>query len=296
LAVRQRILSEAALHALSPDRDQPLVVSTPQLWDPGNDWRQADFFGGLGVPWLQGVGLPSSASGPPGAKRDDQALVYPEAQRKAEIPFANLLATRELIATGNAFAGLLTLNDTVDEFLAKSGMLASSTRVRRHPNAALERTRATTLGIRKQMKKVTIDGPSFVTMSSGEGPIGVTVINKLSEPVTVGIKSSTNGEGLAIHSPDPVKIGPGERTSVRLRATSEDVGVHSVTLVPTNSDGVALGSRTRFNVRSSQVGMVIWVIMGIGAAVLVIAAGTRIVKRIRVRKATHGPVLKGDQL
>ena len=45
--VRQRLLSEAALHALSPDRDTPLVVSTPAYWNPGDAWRTSKFFSGL---------------------------------------------------------------------------------------------------------------------------------------------------------------------------------------------------------------------------------------------------------
>jgi len=40
---------------------------------------------------------------------------------------------------------------------------------------------------------------------------------------------------------------------------------------------------TRFSVRSSQVGLVIWIIMGVGAGVLLIASAIRIVRRVRRR-------------
>ena len=62
LGVRQRLLAESALHALSPQRRQPLVVSLPAGWDPGSDWASSRFFAGLDQPWLQLVDLPSVLS------------------------------------------------------------------------------------------------------------------------------------------------------------------------------------------------------------------------------------------
>lgn len=295
IAMRQRLLSEAAVHALSDQGDQPLVVTTPQFWDPGSDWRSADFFSGLNVPWLRTVSLPTAqviGSAGDDKRRYDARLAYPPREQRAELPIANLLATEELVRTGNVYANLLARNDTVDEYLAKSAMLGSSYRVRGRAHAAATRTREITKTIRARMEQISIDGPSFVTMSSEEGTFQVTVVNGLQEPVTVGIDARTSSPDLEIFPPDPVSLGPGQRASVRLRATAEDIGVHSVTLVPTNSDGQPLGNTTKFAVRSSQVGLVIWVIMGVGAAVLFGTAGMRIFSRVRERKATPGPLLE----
>lgn len=291
LALRQRFLSEAAVHALSPQRGEPLVVSTPQLWDPGSDWRLAAFFSGFDVPWLRTVDLPTvtSTSVPPdrplGAGSPE--LRYPQSEARDELPLANLLATEELVETGDVFADLLTRNDTVDEFLAGSAMLASSYRARKHPNASVEMARQTTAYVRSRMARVRVETPSFVTMSSGEGPFAITVVNDLDEPVTVGIDADTGSSELVIASPEPVSVGPGQRATVRLLATSTDIGLHSVSVVATNSNGHPLGDATTFNIRSSQVGLVIWVIMGLGAAVLFVAIGFRLVKRVRARRAAH---------
>jgi hypothetical protein len=108
------------------------------------------------------------------------------------------------------------------------------------------------------------------------------------------VRAETRSPDLQFSTPDPVTLGPGKRASVRLRATSTDIGVHSVKLVATNSDGDPLGSTARFNVRTSQVGMVIWVIMGAGAAILFLTIAFRVARRLRRRKATHGPLL-GDR-
>lgn len=295
IAMRQRILSEAAVHALSDTSDKPFVVSMPQFWDPGSDWRTAGFFSGLDVPWLRTVSLPTARV--IGSADDDNApydgrLVYPRAEQRAELPIANPLATDELVRTGNVYANLLSRNDTVDEYLAEAAMLGSSYRVRAHAHAAVVRTRETTDTIRARMEQVSIDGPSFVTMSSEEGTFQVTVVNGLEAAVTVGIEARTSSADLEINSPEPVSLGPGQRASVRLRATARDIGVHSVTLVPTNADGQPLGNTTEFAVRSSQVGLVIWVIIGIGASILFVTAGMRIVRRVRERKATPGPLLE----
>ncbi len=294
LAVRQRILSEAALHALSPDHRKPLVVSTPQHWNPGPDWGDANFFGGLDVPWLTMVDLPGvvDSAGPVSAPQEDP--VYPRSQQKHEVPFANLLATQELTTTGDTFARLLTRNDTVDQQLAAVAMLASGDAAKAAPTAALDRARRTTRHVRTMMKQVRIEGPPFVTMSSEQGPIQITLINGLDEEVTVEVHATTRTPDVTIASSDPVTLGPGRRASVRLTAKARDIGVHAVTLVATDAAGNPLGSTAVFNVRTSQVGLVIWVIMGIGGTVLLLAIGVRLARRVQRRKATHGPLLPGD--
>jgi len=300
LAVRQRLVSEAALHALSPDADQPLVVSLPPYWDPGSAWASSDFFAGIDQPWVRMVDLPAlvaaagndSAGGDPGA----QDPVYPRWDRHSQLPLANLLATERLAATGTTFARLLTENDTVEGVLARIGMLASSQTARGEPDRVLDQVNSTTDYVRAQMEQVRIEGPSFVMMSGERGPIQVTVVNGLDQPVKVGLQATTRSSGLRIDKHADITLGPGRRTAVRLEATSTDIGVHAVTLVATDSEGNPLGSVTELSVRTSRVSTVIWVIMAGGAVVLFLAIVVRLFRRIRRRKATHGPRLPdGDR-
>ncbi len=285
LALRQRILAEAAVHALGADRDEPLVVTTPQLWDPGSDWRSAEFFAGLKTPWLRSVDLPAvAADGGPSdrAERDFQLeLVYPPAARRAELAIENALAAEALDKTGEVYANLLSQDRTVDELLSRSAMHAVGWGARAHPDSSAELARRTTTRVEAVMERVRIEGPSFVTMSSEEGTFAITLVNDLEEPVTVGVRAVTRSSQLKIPSPEPISLGPGQRASVRLRANASDIGVHSVILVPTNGDGQTLGSPARFNVRASEVGQVIWAVMGVGAAVLFLAIAVRLVNRLR---------------
>jgi hypothetical protein len=299
LAMRQRLLAEAALHALSAERDQPLVVSTPAYWDPGSAWSEADFFAGLTQPWLRLVDLPSIVSGagaaPGGDTSGEIAPVYTRADRKARLPLANLQASERLAATGTTFDRMLPDNDTVRGVLARIGMLSSSQTAREDSSRTLGQVNSTTAYVRAQMQSVRIEGPSFVMMSGEDGPIQVTLVNGLDQRVRVGVAAQTRSSDMRIRQPDTVTLGPGRRTAIRLQASSKDIGVHAVTLIVTDSDGNPLGSLTQVSVRTSRVSVVIWVIMAAGGALLFLAIGVRLYRRVRRRKSTHGPRLPRDQ-
>jgi len=293
LAVRQRLLSEAALHALSPDRSEPLVVSMPDYWNPGDAWGRSRFFGGLDTSWLTLVDLPSVAAGavapPPGA-----TLSYPDSDRRDRLPQANLQATRSLVTTGSVFERLLTAPDPADQPLDRIAMLASSTPARTNPELAVELVDGTTAYVRAQMAQIRVEGPQFVMMSGQSGPIQVTLVNGLQQSVTVGVKVSTPGSApgsVRIADVDPVTLGAGRRTSIRLQARSTDIGVHAVNLTPANVDGVPLGTSTQLSVRTSNVSTVIWVIMAVAGGLLFLAIAIRLLRRVRLRRATHGPRL-----
>lgn len=295
LAVRQRLLSDAALHALSPERDQPLVVSTPPYWDPGKGWNDADFFAGLNQPWLRMVDLPAVVSGArssAGAAPDGP--VYPRADRRAQVPLANLLATQRLTRTGATYGALLPDNGTVENALSRMAVLGSSQHARDEADRALDRVNSTTEFLRTQMQQVRVEGPPFVMMSGEQGPIQVTLVNGLDQPVRVGVQAQTRSSGLKIGRVDPVTLGPGKRTAIRLKARSDDIGVHAVTLVATDAEGTPIGSLTQFSVRTSRVSTVIWVIMAVGGVLLFLAIAIRLVRRVRRRKSTHGPRLPRD--
>ncbi len=156
---------------------------------------------------------------------------------------------------------------------------------------ARARTTSTTGYVRAQMAQVQIEGPQFVMMSGESGPIQVTLVNGLDEPVTVGLRVTTPGSSLRIDQVKPVRLGPGRRTSIRLEASAQDIGVHAVTVLTTDSEGVPLGSEARLSVRTSHVSTVIWVIMAAAGALLLVAIVVRLYRRIRRRRATHGPLL-----
>ncbi|HET6652442.1 MAG TPA: DUF6049 family protein [Nocardioides sp.] len=295
LALRQRILSDLALTALAGDTRQPVVVTLPSGFDPGEDWQTADFFGGLDQPWLRQIDLDELlADGPFPAS--DQAPLYPASQRDLHVPLANQLATRELGEVGRVYAELLSDNDSVADELAKQGMLASSYFVRRRPGAALNRTRNAAVSVRRTWQEVNVDGPPFVRMTSQTGPISITVENGLDVPVTVGLEATTRDPELTIATPEPINLGPGERAPIRLQADANSIGVHTVTIAATTEQGSRLGADTQFTVRTSNVGTFVWIVVGLGFAVLAVAIVIRLVRRVRAAAARRagGPDDPGD--
>ena len=292
LAVRQRVLSDAALHALSgAAADAPLVVSTPTYWNPGPAWSEADFFAGLDQPWLQLVDLPTVATGT-GEARATRTPEYPAADRRAQVPLANLLASQRLGETGTTYGRLLTQDVGVAGKLRRTGMLGSSMTARRTPEKVLAQVDSTTDYVRAQMQEVRVEGPSFVMMSGESGPIRVTLVNGLDVPVRVALRATTQGTDLTFSESDPITLGPGKRTAVGLQAHADDIGVHAVTLSATDDKGNPIGSLARFNVRTSRVSTVIWVIMAVGGGLLFLAIAVRLYRRIRRRRRTHGPRLQ----
>jgi hypothetical protein len=293
LSFRQRLLSDAALHAMSGSRDEPLVVSTPDDWNPGDAWASSDFFDGLDQPWLGLVDLPSVvATASPSSGEDSGTPVYPQEDRAAEVPVANLLTARHLGRTGAVFARLLTNDDAVDERVAKIALLGASAAARDDPDGARALTSRTDDYVRDQMAEVRIEGPRFVMLSGESGPIQVTLVNGLEQSVKVGVRVSTPGSTLRIADVDPVTLGPGRRFSLRLEGSADDIGVHAVRLATTDAHGVPLGPVAQFSVRTSHVSTVIWVIMGAGGVLLFLAIGVRLFRRVRRRRATHGPLLR----
>jgi hypothetical protein len=145
------------------------------------------------------------------------------------------------------------------------------------------------------MQLVDVDGPPFVMMSSETGPIAVTIVNNLDEPVTVRLEARTPREDLSIAVPEPVTLEPGQRAPVRMRAESTAIGVHEVTLRATTVAGDPIGSEVQFNVRTSNVGFVIWLVMGVGGGLLLVAIVWRIVRRVRERRTPDTAEADADE-
>jgi hypothetical protein len=132
-------------------------------------------------------------------------------------------------------------------------------------------------------------------MSSGEGTFQVTLVNGLDQPVTVGLRASVPGERLALSNPGPLELPPRGRGAMRIDATATDIGIHLVTLQPVTDGGSALGQPASVSIRSSRVGFILWIVMAVAGALLFVLVAVRIVRRVRQRRRTHGPLLEAGR-
>lgn len=300
LALRQRILSEAALEvtrggtpggtpggtqagtqggtpgeAQANEPIRPVVVTLPISWDPGPDWAQADFFGGLRTPWVQLVPVPRGS----GTAYDGE-LAYGRTQLAQEIPMPNVTATRALNHTSKVLGTLLANETTVTDRLSGAALQASSYSARPTLKLAADQVSALDATTRGLMDRVQVTGTDFVTLSGGSGQLTVTLVNDLKQPITVGLEARTDDPGVRVETPGPVNMQAGQRSTLRLQVSS-GVGVHDVTLYPVTTAGDELGTPLTFSLRTSQVGRLIWYIIIAGAVLLAVMIVRRIVIRVR---------------
>jgi len=279
VALRQRILSEAALRVLEPGRRDPLVVVMPAgLTSLGAE----EFFAGLDVDWVDLTTL-TAATARNGRDVGIDDLVYPARQDRLELDLATFQAADGLIANGETLQNLLTRNDEVAAQIAEEALTGVSYTARQaqlSSRVGLNRSRG---WVQDRLQSVEIGAPPGVTLSSATGDFVATVTNRLDQPVTVSIEARSDS-GIEVTPPEPVELAPTSRTSVLLQARTSEASVHNVTLLLTDADGTALGSSDRLPIRSAQVSNVIWVIMGTGVVLLFGAILLRLVRRIRGRK------------
>ncbi len=277
LALRQRILAEAALEATKGSAPaRPLVISLPARWNPGAEWPEADFFAGLQVPWVDLVPLSRGAT-----TAYDGTLVYGRSGQ--EIPAANVAATRRLVNTSTTLDDLLAEPSEVTDLLTGAALQASSYFARPTLRVAAEQVLALDATTRRRMDGVRVTGTDFVTLSGGSGTVTVTLVNGLGQPVTVGLRARTDDPGVDVEIPEPVDMQPGERITLRLQVASP-VGVHEVTLAPVTTEGEVAGLPLSFSLRTSNVGRLIWYIISAAGVLVAVMIIRRIVLRIRLRR------------
>jgi hypothetical protein len=277
LAVRQRIVSDAALRA-QEGSTSPMVVELPATWDPGPAWEASAFFDGLNLPWLDLVPLDRAPDTTP---MFDAVLGYPATERRAEIGMANVAAARTVTSTASVLGQLLRSTNDVKHGLIGIGLEAVSLNARRDQLRARSQVLATNAAMRSELDKVSVIGTDFVTLSGGAGTVTVTLVNQLDQPITVGIEARASSPGVRIQTPKPLELAPGQRTVLRLHARASTIGVHDVTLTPVTVGGAELGTPLTFSLRTSQVGKLIWGLLVGGAGLLVVMILRRIVRGLR---------------
>ena len=282
VALRQMILSEAAVRLLrDPEAEHSYVAQLPALWEPPASASDAQsFFAGLdGLDWFQLVPLASAATqGATTAEPGD--LFYSDRQVERELPADTVSAATALVTSGVSLQRTLTRNDQVADRVLDVALTSVSYADRNAPRTARVVAERNRDWIADLLGKITITGPPSLTLSSERGPLPATMTNGLKYPVTVRVVGR-GGEAVTVTGPRRVRLAPGERVSVVLEVSAATLGVNNLQLLITDVDGVPLGGVTTLPVRSAQVGQIIWVIIGVGIALLFAAIVVRLVRRVR---------------
>lgn len=292
VAVRQRLLAEAAVRALEGAGTRrgpaPLVAVVPdglRLTDPAGFVTDV-----TGAPWLRLADLGSVLDDPAATTAEGvgtDRLVVPDDVAELRLGPATLGAAERLLRRGQVLESVLTLNDRVDDVLAGEALGTASYAARRAPTAHRAAARRASRWVGERLGGITVTAPPSVTLSSASGRFAAALANDLDEPVTVRLEARTDAP-ITIEAPAEVRLAPGERTSVLLTATSDRIGLHEVELVVTDTAGVPLGSSDSVPIRSAQVSWIIWVVVAAGGALLFGMIALRLVRRVRAARAGDG--------
>jgi len=279
VAFRQRVLSEAAVRLVADGPAAPLVVMVPPRIDPEG---AEEFWSGLDADWLRLTTVEKVVDRNRRAV-DPSTLTYPEEQASLALGASVFAELEALLAAGETLQNVLTDNDRVATEVLEEALSSVSYSARTAPFAAVEQLSRSRQWIEDRLDSVRISAPLGVTLSSADGSVPVTVVNRLRVPVTVMIRAESE-EGLQVDVGDPVRLGPDSRTTVVLDAHTTGLGVRNVTFSLTDTEGTPLGATDRVPVRSNQVSDVIWWVLGTGAGILFLAIAVRLVRRVRAAR------------
>ncbi|WP_028659967.1 DUF6049 family protein [Nocardioides insulae] len=281
--LRQRIIAEAGVRAITAaqggDPVQPLLVSMPADWDPA---ESSGLFAGLEQPWLTVSAVGGALSLLPAETAPSQPA-YPDSEKEAELSTGQLRDVVDLDTTGPTLQRVLS-HEQIATRVRDEALTGASYQARDGRGGP---TRRSLEYVEDQLGSIVV-AANRVTLSSASGAFPVTVMNDLDQPVTVTLETSSD-TGISVAPTDPVEVPGRGRTTVLLEAHAERNGLHTVSVAVTDTEGVQLGSTTTVAIRAAEVSAVIWVFLGVGAALLFGAIAVRLVRRVRRRSSDTPP-------
>ncbi len=279
VAMRQRILSEAALRLTQAGRP-PLVVVFPPTWRPPTGPDYAAFFDGLDVNWMRLTSLADATASRTARELPADRFTYPAWQANHEVDAAAFASLDRLTDEATRLQDVLSVESDVASRIRGDAFGNVSYAAREDAVRSRVATLSTIGWVDARLQSITVSAPRRVILSSDSGPFSVNVTNGLDEPVSVRIHA-TSSPPMKITGPDRLELAANTSTSVLLQASTNKLGVHNVTIALTDPNGNPLGSSDELPVRAAAVSQVIWLIVGVAVLLLLIAIVTRVVRRIR---------------
>ena len=281
IAMRQRILAEAAIRFLKPART-PLVVLLPYDWVPP---ASSTFFTGFDLDWLDLTSVAAAAGVEPAEAVSPEDLRYPQHQVDFELDAANFTAADALLEAGESLQDMLTLNNLVGATVSDQSLASTSYSARSRPDSARASTDRSRAWIEERIGQVQVDAPQAVTLSSINGSFPASISNLLDQPVTVSLAAGgSDDDELRIAEVGEVDLPAKGSATVLLEASTDTPGIHDVTIVVTDKSGRPLGGSDDLSIRSARVSNVIWLFLVSGIGLLFGTIAFRLVRRVRAAR------------
>jgi len=279
VGLRQRILSEAALAGLQRAIDSSSKADAVTIVDP--TWNPGPRATSAGLATVFSTPFTSSAT------LDDlmtrQLATYkgrvPTTSKTAPVGQSQLEAASELVDAGSALSSIVTDDDDLDASYAREVASILGVRWRSDPPLGISVANNYASRAMAELSKIKIEGPPSVTLSSSSGGFPLTITNDTTHDVRVGVDLDSSNPALDVPPVKDIAIAAGERKTLTVNI---DLGRQSTTQLTANltsPDGAKIGAAAVFNVRSSKIGVVLWVAIGLAGVLVLVALFRRFHRR-----------------
>ncbi|MBA2561134.1 MAG: hypothetical protein H0V07_14845 [Propionibacteriales bacterium] len=277
LDFRQAMVAEATVRSLTHTRRSTSVIAAPFRWDPGDNASKVDLEAGYSYPTVAAASMSSLL------ERVPRPYVGPIRlfSRQPLLSTDMLAAMKRLRDYGRVYTDLLTDRREASVAFDQQLATAGSSVWRREPKRGAALTFKLSRQMADRIAKVTVTGPAFVAMSSNTGLFPLTISNGLDVAVTVKIAVHPLNRALKIGPIEPQRLDPGQSRDIEVESRANGSGLTQVRARLSTITNRSFGPPFSFNIRATQIGLAIWIALGVGLAGLLISAGRRIYKRAR---------------
>ncbi len=295
-ATEQRFLAETAMIAAErPGLARSVVITPPRQWNPAAGLAAALLQETDTAPWLQPASLSSLLAAPGHAGQVARRPPPPQQFGHGELHRSLLRKVRGLEAAIRVQASMLGVPD--GRYLSGAVAAIESSAWRGDPAEAkhLLSWVAGFVAARSHQIRI-IDSGGQVTLTGKSGPVPVSIINKLGQPVTVRLLVEAPSSRLTIlYKSTPVTIAKFEQKTVAVRVRSSVAGstVLKLSLLAPNGSPLP-GPGAQVTVDATHFGTEALVIVALACGLFVLVSAGRAVRR--GRRAGSGPAGQGATL
>jgi hypothetical protein len=270
------IVAETSVRSLEGEPGTT-VFAAPFGWDPGLAVSPDELVATYGFRTVQPITAARAAQEP--AAMYLGRIAMPRGVSQLSIDLMDSI--RELGRRGRTYADLLTDHEQTaplfDQVLAAAGtsLWRDDDQARIFANDRNSRVAT------RELRRVRVTGPTFVALSSASGRFPLTITNGLAVSVTVQVVARAANPAVTIDPIERLVLDPGQRRDIEVTARSKGSGLTGVRVRLMTTTSRPVGRAWNFSIRSTQLGTAIWVVMGVGAAILFTAAARRIYLRVK---------------
>ena len=281
ISLRQRILSESALavllRAIDPSTKADAIALVDPSWNPGADWAAGQLSLAFQSAWTSGASLDNLLTRPLGTFQGS----FPPIAEARPLSRAQLAAATKISAQAQSLNSVLADNSGSQVRYDRDTATAIGVRWRKNRGTGLTIARSVAARAGKELSKITIDGPQAVTLSSSSGKFPLTISNDTKSAIEVRVRLDSSNPALAIPDVPRTTIEAGERRTLTVNVDVSDQRSTYVSASLITPGGKSFGTPAVFQVRSSAVGAVLWVAIGLAALLVVVALGRRFTQHRR---------------